>query len=219
MQRKAKNICRQYSPAYALHPGTFREEQVYRGKEPYYFLCDDGRFSNPDYRFFLQTQLLAHNLLRGMDGYVFYVQILVEAIHRIALEEFLALACWKEEKDIEFLSYKNLDPQLLLQEFSFFTRNLNAISQNTALIVERAPVEVTSIYADYYAIKASALVNETSRKSSFSSIKDEAEIALISDDTHSVWTILRTEKYPQNLLTENLRTFCDTYSAKLNIYP
>ena len=218
LRRKVKKTCDHYPSAYALRWGPFRTYQAREGKISYHFLYEDGQFSNPDYDSFLQTQLLSNKLFNGMDGYVFYVQIFVEAVHRITLEEIPVLVRWKDEKDIEFLFHENLGSQSILQNFSFFTRNLDAVSQNTTTISGRNLEGVTGIFADYYAIKPSILQNKVLCKSDFELVKDRAEIALISDDTHAVWTILHTEEYPQNLLVENLENFCDTYSAKLHIY-
>lgn len=218
MLREVKNIDGQHPVAYALQSGPFRTDQACKGKAAYYFLYEDGRFSDPDYNFFLQTQLLANKLLSGMNGYVFYVQIFIEAAYRVALEDIPALAHWKDKNDIEFLFRENLGSQSILQKFSFFARNLDAVSRNTAIVSERNLEGVTGIFADYYAIKPDILQNKVLCKSGFELIKDGAEIALISDDTHAVWTILREEKYPQNLLVENLGKFCEIYSTKLNIY-
>lgn len=219
MRRKAKKTCDYYPPAYALRPGPFRTYQACEGKISYHFLYEDGQFSDPNYNFFLQTQLLANKLLSGMEGYSFYVQIFAEAAHHVALEEVIALACWKDDKDIDFLSRENLGLQSILQKFSFFTRNLDVVSQNATVISEGKLDGVTSIFADYYAIRVNGPKKEMSCISSDEQIKRGADFALISDDIHGVWTILHTEKYSQNLLIENLGKFCDTYSAKLNIYP
>jgi len=220
LRGKSKGVCGQHPSGYTLRSCAFRPEQECDGKISYHFLYENGQVSFPDsdYNFLLQTQLLANKLLSGVDGYIFYVQIFIEAARRVSWREIIPLVCWKDEKDIEFLFCESLDRQSTLQRFSFCTRSLNAVSQKTALIAGRDSVGINGIYADYYAIRENALFHETPCKSTFSSIKDKAEIALISDDTHGVWTILRTENYPQNLLTENLKTFCAAYSEKLYIY-
>lgn len=217
LRAKVQDICGQHPLAYALRSGPFRTNQACKGKMAYY-LREDGRFSEPDYNFFLKTQLLANKLLCGMEGYIFYVQIFVEGLRYFTWKEIIDLAYWKDEKDIEFLSCKILGSQLSLQEFSFFARNLNAISQNTNLTPERVRDGVTGIFADYYAIRANDLPKEMLCKRSGEQIKKDADFSLISDDTHGVWTILHTEKCSKNMLIENLGEFCGTYSARLNIY-
>ena len=177
LRKKAQND----PPAYALCPGAFRTYPAYPGKIVYYFLYDDGEFSNADYKFFLQTQLLANKLLSGVDGYVFYVEIFVEAT---------------------------------LQKFGFLTKDLNTVSQYTNLIPETDLDDIIGIFMDYYAVKASDF------RTSYNSeqIKASADFALISDDTHGVWTIWRTENYCWDLLIENLEKFCGIYSTELKIY-
>ena len=216
MRRKAKSVYGNYPPAYVLQPGPFREEHVCIGKTAYYFFYDDGRFAAPDYKFFLQTQLLANALLSEMDGYVFWGQIFVDTVCRLTWEEVTALAHWKSEKDIKFLSCQNLGPQPSLQQFSFLARNLNAVSQSTVLVPEKDANAATDIFVDYYAISENDFRNE--RFCDSSQIKAVADLALISDDTHAVWTILRDKRYSHSMLLERLNEFCGFYSAELHWY-
>lgn len=187
------------------------------GKMSYHFLCENCPFSDPDYTFFLQTQLLANKLLNGMGEYAFFVQIYIETVRQFAWEEVTDLACWKDKKDIKFLSYEDFGSRLLLEKFSFFTKKLNAVTQNINLKPKRKLEGVISVCAEYYAIKPTALQTEALCNISSEQMREAADFALIGDDTHSVWTILRAEKYTQNRLITNLETFCEVLSSNLHI--
>lgn len=213
-----RNRYKQCPFGYKLWTGVFREELECEGKSSYHFFYDCDGFCDPGYAYFLQTQLLANKLLHGLDGYIFYVQLFVETAHDFAVEEICSWAHWNDEKGIKFLSCEKIGSPPVLQKFTFFTKNLNAVSQNTKLIPEEDWHRMTGIFVDYYAIKADDFLKEVLGKRNSEQIKKDADFALISDDIHAVWTILRTKEYSQNLLIENLGKFCDAYSAKLNIY-
>ncbi len=218
MHKRIKNACCQHPPAYALRPGPFREYSACEGKMSYYFLYEDGHFPNPDYAFFLQTQLLANRLMRRMEGYAFYVQIYVEGIRAFAWEEMIDLAHWKDKKSIKFLSCETRSSQWLTQKFSFLARDLETVSQRNRVVLEGRLDGITGICADYYAIKANNPRLETLCENDSRPIKKGADFALIGDDTHGVWTISHTKEYAQSTLIENLKVFCDIYSSKLYTY-
>ncbi len=218
MRRKNKNLFHQHPPAYALRPGPFRPYPACEGKISYYFLYEDGHLPNPDYAFFLQTQLLASKLLSGLAGYTFYGRVWVEASHQFSWEEIMDLAYWKDKKDIRLLSCETFGSQIGLQKFSFFTKNLQAVSQDTSLVPERILPGTVGICADYYAIRGTDHPTEAFRKNDGAQIEKSADFALIGDDTHGVWTISRTEKFVQNDLIESLEAFCKMQSSGLYAY-
>lgn len=128
------------------------------------------------------------------------------------------LAYWKSGKDIQFLSCETFGSQIVLQEFSFLTKNLQAVSQDASLVPERMLPGTAGICAEYYAIRETDFPVKTSYKNGDTQIVKHADFALIGDDTHGVWTISHTEKYAQNDLIEKLEAFCDMQSSRLYTY-
>lgn len=218
MRRKIKRIHSQHSSVYTLRPGPFRAYRACEGKASYHFLYEDGQFSDPDYAFFLQTQLLASELLRGLTGYAFFVRVWVETTHQFTWEEITDLACWKDKKDIQFLSCEVFGSQIISQKFSFLTKNLQAVSQRATLVPEKILPGTVGICAEYYAIKGTNIPTESFRETDGVQIEKSADLALIGDDTHGVWTISHTEKYAQNNLVESLEEFCKMQSSRLYTY-
>ena len=218
MGRRTKNVFHQHPPAYALRPGPFRPYQACEGKMSYHCLYEDGRFFDPDYAWFLQTQLLAGKLLSRLAGYTFYVRIWAEAAHQFTWEEIMDLAYWKNQKDIQCLSRETFGSQSVLQKFSFLTKNLQAVSQDAVLAPERILPGTAGICADYYAIRGTDLPTEAFRENGGTQIEKRADFALIGDDTHAVWTISHTEEYAQSDLIESLKAFCEMQSSKFYPY-
>ena len=128
------------------------------------------------------------------------------------------LAYWKNKKDIQFLSCETFGSQIVLQKFSFLTKNLQAVSQDAILLPERILPGTAGICADYYAIRGPGLPTEAFRENDGAQIAKSADFALIGDDTHGVWTISHTEKYAQNDLIENLEEFCKMQFSRLYTY-
>lgn len=189
-------------PSFALRPLAFRTEYATENKIAYHFFREGQGFQEPDQNFFTETGHLAELMMDGLADCAFFADLIVDT--GIGPLNFA-----REIDSGEHLLARN-ESAADTQEYIFWLENISHqknISCNS-----------DGFFVDYYAIAQSHARLGTSCREMREQLRGAAKLAIISDDTHAVWTILRDEKYSHNMLLKRLRKFCHFYSADLHWY-
>ena len=71
---------------------------------------------------------------------------------------------------------------------------------------------------DYFALRrGNEEIGENCLENGRGWLEEIAELSILSDYNHAVWTILLGEGYPYELLKERLQVFCDKMGLPLEI--
>lgn len=207
-----KNVHSPYD-TFVLRQGAFRREQEVPGKAAYHFFpwSPVRHFYDADAAFPRETRRLALCLMPDLlvCAEMFCLPwLLPPAIQAARAAE------WRQQNGatvIESNLHGNRKKLLLSQ---------SAIaSWNRFIPAEEAdsPWE-QGVIADYYGAPAwTEDIACSGYEEAKQRVQSEASIALVSDDTHAVWTILTGEHYPYGMLKDRLQDFCESAPAVLRM--
>lgn len=193
---------------FCLRPGPFREELVAAGKTACHLYEARGHFREPDGSFYRETQHLARALLEDLPACAeIYFP---ESCPPVPLEQALVLAGWEKDDCLQmfWVSQPGYWKALLWSSAGG--------PQWTDLDIRRlwsggisADYHGSPAWADGFATSGCEVAEEKAR--------EEAQISLLSDDVHGVWTILTERAFSRTELEKRLRSFCRRLSASLLI--
>lgn len=193
---------------FCLRPGPFREVLGAEGKTACHLYEDGGHFREPDVAFYRETQHLARALLEDLPACAeIYAP---ESCLSVPLEQIPVLAGWEKDEGLQmFWGSQPGYRKALLWSGARGPKWTNQDVCGLWIGGMSADYHGSPAWADGFAASGCKAAEEKAR--------EEAQISLLSDDVHGVWTILTEQSFPRAELEKRLRRFCRGLSASLLI--
>lgn len=193
---------------FCLRPGPFRDELGAAGKTACHLYEDGGHFREPDGAFYRETQHLARALLENLPACAeIYFP---ESCPPVPLEQVPVLAGWEKDEGLQmFWGSQPGYRKVLLWSGA---RGPKWTDQDVCGLWTggmSADYHGSPAWADGFVASGCEAAEEKAR--------EEAQISLLCDDVHGVWTILTEWFCPWAELEKRLRLFCRRLSASLLI--
>ena len=193
---------------FCLRPGPFREVLGAEGKTACHLYEDGGHFREPDVAFYRETQHLARVLLEDLPACAeIYAP---ESCLSVPLEQIPVLAGWEKDEGLQmFWGSQPGYRKALLWSGARGPKWTNQDVCGLWIGGMSADYHGSPAWVDGFAASGCEAAEEKAR--------GEAQISLLSDDVHGVWTILTEQSFPRAELEKRLRRFCRGLSASLLI--
>lgn len=193
---------------FCLRPGPFREVLRAAGKTACHLYEAGGHFREPDGAFYRETQHLARALLEDLPACAeIYAP---ENCLSVPLEQVPVLAGWEKDDGLQmFWGNQPGYRKILLWSGARGPKWTDQDVRGLWSGGMSADYHGSSAWADRFSASSCEAAEEKAR--------EEAQISLLSDDVHGVWTILTEQSFPRAELEKRLRSFCRGLSASLLI--
>ena len=180
---------------FCLRPGPFREVLRAAGKTACHLYEAGGHFREPDGAFYRETQHLARALLEDLPACAeIYAP---ENCLSVPLEQVPVLAGWEKDDGLQmFWGNQPGYRKILLWSGARGPKWTDQDVRGLWSGGMSADYHGSSAWADRFSASSCEAAEEKAR--------EEAQISLLSDDVHGVWTILTEQSFPRAELEKRL---------------